>query len=475
MIRTATKSAIHLRDPKLDEDDEEGNDILQPAYTIENCVYTGNLRDRNGQVYNPDLRNFMSYATDCRNHYTIAQKKKIFQTYLKYRFYLDLDTTAITLYRKDINLPEGGASPKDIRLTGDVNGDKLTDIISINEHGVYVTLRLPNGNFSESMFALGFLTMRVARDAKLYPRILGDVSGDGLDDLITFGASDVWVALGQSNGLFSSPIKTLQQFTYSYGWRDEKHTRLLRDVNGDGKMDIIGFFDNNVFVALAKSDGSGMFEPPVNANQIFTYNNGWRKEKHLIFLSDVNRDNKADIIAIGNDSTYVAFGNAFGQFEKVVLTTDLFTFSSGWRIDNHLRTLADVNGDGIPDIVGFWDDKVLVCFGNSSGTFQKPFKASDFFTKATNWNQTNSQRFFADFNGDGKDDLVGINESFVFVALASINGFSKPRVILRPYNEQSHRTLNRFSFFSTNLNGDNKEDMLGFTGTSVYYLFGKNL
>ena len=45
------------------------------------------------------------------------------------------------------------------------------------------------------------------------------------------------------------------------------------------------------------------------------YNDGWRVNKHVRKLSDVNGDGKADIVSFGNKSTYVSLstGNGFSR------------------------------------------------------------------------------------------------------------------------------------------------------------------
>jgi Trypsin-like peptidase domain/FG-GAP-like repeat len=88
-----------------------------------------------------------------------------------------------------------------------------------------------------------------------HPRLLGDINGDQRQDIVAFGDHHVFVALGQSNGTFSNPQPVINNLAYEAGgWRVEKHPRLLGDADGDGREDIGAFGDHHVFVALAQAE-----------------------------------------------------------------------------------------------------------------------------------------------------------------------------------------------------------------------------
>ncbi|MBG1261745.1 FG-GAP repeat domain-containing protein, partial [Nostoc commune] len=88
-----------------------------------------------------------------------------------------------------------------------------------------------------------------------FPRQLGDINGDGRDDIIGFAGSEVYVALGQSNGTFSQASVAYDgYFTVSDGgWTSfDQYPRQLGDINGDGRNDIVGFAGSEVYVALGQ-------------------------------------------------------------------------------------------------------------------------------------------------------------------------------------------------------------------------------
>ena len=82
-----------------------------------------------------------------------------------------------------------------------------------------------------------------------HPRFLGDVNGDGKQDIVGFAAGGVYVSLSTGSN-FTAPGLWVNNYGYNTGkWRVEKHPRFLADVNGDGKQDIVGFADGGVYVS----------------------------------------------------------------------------------------------------------------------------------------------------------------------------------------------------------------------------------
>ncbi|WP_162180451.1 FG-GAP repeat domain-containing protein, partial [Methylocapsa aurea] len=110
----------------------------------------------------------------------------------------------------------------------------------------------------------------------------------------------------------------------------DKHVRLVADINSDGKADIIGFGDDGVWTALSAGDGGFAPEKFVLAN--IGFNQGWRPDKHVRLVADLNNDRRADIVGFGDDGVWTALSAGDGGFapEKFVLAN--FGFNQGWRL-----------------------------------------------------------------------------------------------------------------------------------------------
>ena len=323
------------------------------------------------------------------------------------------------------------------RVTGDVNGDGKADIVGFGDTQTFVSLGSSTGAFSvpiQSIKSFGSSTTAggwTSQDTT--PRTVGDVNGDGFDDIVGFGYSGTWVALGDSDGTFGTPFLGLQSFGSSKdagGWTSQDaDPRVLADVNGDGRDDIIGFGFDQTYVSLANADGT--FQTPTTAIKGFgasTAGGGWTSDKiYHRTAGDVNGDGKADIVGFGDGGTYVSLGNGDGTFGTPFLALASFGVSSaagGWTTnDLSPRTLADVNDDGRDDIIGFGSAGTFVALGQPGGTFTTPVLSTGLFgssSTAGGWTTNNTYpRTADDVTGDGRADLLGFGDSGVFVSLAS--------------------------------------------------------
>jgi hypothetical protein len=194
-----------------------------------------------------------------------------------------------------------------------------------------------------------------------HPRFMADTTGDGRADIVGFGNAGVYISRALTDGRFETPVLAVTNFGYNAGgWRVDMHPRFLADLTGDGRADIVGFGNDGVWVAL--NNGNGTFQTPVLAVTNFGYNaGGWRVDMHPRLLADVSGDGRADIIGFGNDGVWVSRNNGNGTFQTPQLLVTNFGYNAGgWRVDQHPRFLADTTGDGRADIVGFGNAGVYV-------------------------------------------------------------------------------------------------------------------
>jgi hypothetical protein len=256
-----------------------------------------------------------------------------------------------------------------------------------------------------------------------YPRKVADVNGDHLADIVGFAQNGVWVALGTGEGRFAQSGFELPAFGLNAGgWSsDDIYPRKVADVNGDKQADIVGFGQAGVYVSLATGDGhfaASTFE----LLAFGTGAGGWRSDHtYPRELADVNGDGRADIVGFGSAGVYVSLATGDGNFAAPTFALSTFGTVGGWTSENlYPREVADVNADGRADIVGFGATGVYVALGNADGTFHLPttdlnaFGTSPF---AGGWTSEDQYpRLLADVTGDHAADIVGFGYNGVYVS-----------------------------------------------------------
>ena len=265
----------------------------------------------------------------------------------------------------------------------DINADGLPDVVKFIHNGVQVSL-----NTGHSFRAAQYWTSQFGSnhwDSTKHPRQFVDVNADGLPDIVGFGSSGVYVALNTGSA-FSDYSLWTDQFGYNSGWQlqegdeyfdnsvhFEKHPRRLIDVNNDGLPDIVGFFNNEVMVAL---NLGGSFAASTVWIEGFGFDHYWitANSRQLV---DMNSDGLPDIVAFGETCDSCSI-EEFGPYREAPFSNHIIvSLNSGtsflppvrWAneigdgprsYDDAVRKIVDINGDGLPDAVGFADSGIYV-------------------------------------------------------------------------------------------------------------------
>jgi hypothetical protein len=212
--------------------------------------------------------------------------------------------------------------------------------------------------------------------------------------------------LGNGDGTFQ------EQKEYSVSERP--NSAIIADVNGDGKPDLIveeytynPSMDTAGAVGVLLGNGDGTFGP----EKTFTLGQG----PNGITVADVNGDGFPDIIVAnryphysGMGTVSVLLGNGDGTFQK----------QSTIDVGGNPRSVVvgDASGDRRPDLVvtNFADETLGVLRGNGDGTFQ----VQQTFAVG----RGPSAAVLADVNGDGRPDLVDVNSGDGTVSVLLGNG-----------------------------------------------------
>ncbi|TEB23856.1 integrin alpha N-terminal domain-containing protein [Coprinellus micaceus] len=297
-----------------------------------------------------------------------------------------------------------------VRGTAGERAFGAVDVVGFGEEGAWVALNKDDGSgtFNPPKLVLeGYFGYADGWRVEQHPRVLADVDGDGKLDIVGFGSDAVYVSINTGSGSFAAPpIRALNSnFTPAAGWVTKKHLRALADLTGNGRTDIVGFGEGGVYASMSLGDGK-FGEPKLALPGVFGYEHGWRVERHPRFVVDVNRDGFADIVAFGDRNVYVSFGVGDGTFSSppTIVLRNKFTYLGAdgeveWEVGRHERTLADLDGDGAPELVGFGEDGVWVSWNDGKGAFGEPVKMGRTFgVNGGEWG-TGSLRYVANVFG----------------------------------------------------------------------------
>lgn len=313
----------------------------------------------------------------------------------------------------DFSVEAGGWPTQDgfPRYIADVNGDRINDIVGLGHSGVIASFGAADGTFSlPTLVLVAYGQSQGWHSFDIYPRYIVDVDGDGIADIVDFFFQRTDIKYGSADGYFNSgPVVTFDDFSLAQGWsKQDSFARIIGDVNGDGKLDLIGFGYAGTLVSI--NDDSYNFQPVELALDDFGIDQGWTSDNlfHRT-TADVNGDGISDIVGFGYAGTLVALGKGDGTFTASYLALDNFGKDQGWSSQNDFpREVADVNGDGRADIVGFGIQGTYVAFGQADGNFLPAKLDVKDFTASYGWTSDNSfPRILGDVNGDGLNDIVG--------------------------------------------------------------------
>ncbi|TQJ25625.1 VCBS repeat protein [Micromonospora sp. A202] len=266
--------------------------------------------------------------------------------------------------------------------TGDLTGDGLSDVVvttteyadDAHDHSAFLFVQ----EAENQLVLKQQLATSTPTGGSMYP-VIGDLDGDGADELV--------VATGDGVDVFrrtGSGLSTAEHLSFADDLIDLK----LCDLDGDGRTDIVAVSDNGVLVRYG--DDSGGFAPVA----LVSPHRGF-----VLDAVDMTGDGRPDLVV------------QLGQLIQISTQTAPRSFADpvGYQAPaGHLRTVSsmavgDVTGDGRKDVVvtvsgNAPNAQVQVLTHDSGGVFGRWIRYPVY--------EIPDAIAIADVNNDGRDDVA---------------------------------------------------------------------
>jgi hypothetical protein len=234
----------------------------------------------------------------------------------------------------------------------------------------------------------------------------------------------------------------------SYATGSGSTALVVGDLNGDGHSDIAVANDGLAILSILIGNGDGTFQAAVNTPSQTT------NVAVSIAIADLNGDGHPDLVMTDDNASVDVFINqSGGVFATPVVYTSFQPVGAVSEPDS--VAVADLNGDRKLDlaVANRGGDNVSVFLGNGDGTFkaQVPYAT----------NRGPQSVAVADLDGDGNIDISVVTPPSpdVSVLLGNGDGTFQPQVFFAFSNGTSSMAI-------ADVNRDGRPDVVGTDGTN---------
>lgn len=304
----------------------------------------------------------------------------------------------------------GGTNVSDVTLV-DLDGDEILDLVVRQNREIVTKFGLGDGLFGETITYVGDAFSGLWTDG-----LIGDVNQDGHPDIVRSTNDASEVLLNDGSGIFEDAVAI----------PNIERARALRDVTGDGILDLISgrIIVSNVATSssLAFHIGNGDATFGEAVDQI-----SFAGLPDNVSVSDIDQDGRGDLFfhqAVGahnlsGSGPNVFLGNGDGSFEAGIRVTSQLTSSVG-------MLTTDVDNDGVTELITSRGGELLTFSTTSTGRF------SDLAPSYALGSAIIRNHLVGDINGDGLVDLVGSEAtgSEIYYRLATAGEFGDEQTVV---------------------------------------------
>lgn len=228
-------------------------------------------------------------------------------------------------------------------VSGDLNGDQLTDLASVAQTNgqVFIYLNNGNGNFSKQEIDSGIFFLNGL--------VMEDFDHNGTQDLVVIGQHSIDFYRNNGSAVFTKEAILTTQTSPNVL---ECLSIETADMNNDGHPDVIT--GETIGGVIYYNDGTGHFTPQTFTSEVFI--------STLVHAVDINNDSFKDLViqhSTGDVKLYTNNGDETFQLEGIIFNAAA------------IRSMQsiDADADGFQDLYMAYSNKVRVLYNQGNGTF----------------------------------------------------------------------------------------------------------
>lgn len=288
-----------------------------------------------------------------------------------------------------LDYPSGAAFNLNL---SDLNRDELPELIIANyQTGELVLFK----NISSAGKIKFESPINIKCPVNAYNIISCDLNMDGYNELIFTGGEQIGVFINNT-GNKGGDIAINNCSIYDIG--SEIHDIKCADIDGDGKVDIIAGSANGISI-LNNTSASG--SKTIDYSKALNFYND--NSIHSFDIGDLDGDFKPDIVTANWPASDFSIIKNISESGKI-------NFDKAPNISANASAviaLADFDQDGKLDIATMANGTKL----NIAEIFKNTSSGNDnfAFAAAQNFNTISNNLIINDFDGNGKDDIAGVN------------------------------------------------------------------
>jgi hypothetical protein len=299
----------------------------------------------------------------------------------------------------------------DVLRTGDFDGDGRSELVLATDNAWEIVRYHPVGQALWRLDSLGYGSATgnwtLAKSHSLVG--VGDLNGDGRDDLIVKSATKLGVLYRGSTGSYGT-LNVLTFGTNVGTWPLTAADKIVgvADFNGDGRADIL--IRNDTAFAILYRTAGGTITTLHHVNQ-GTWIGGWyfHGSNKLLGVADYNGDGRADFLVRSTWGLGVLQRTSAGVLAPIHLW-QYGTAVGSWTLaeTDELTSIGDYDGDGRKDFLLANASSVAIMRLPGTPAALSVWRKMAFGTWAGSWflHKDNTLGLALDVDGDGKDEVL---------------------------------------------------------------------